>query len=367
MADDSLSLRSAPFLDALLASGPCAGPGTQRDLYAELIGSWEADLVDHLPAGDRRLTAEVHFAWILEGRAVQDVWIVPARSERGPGLASAGNRCGTTVRRYDPALDAWRISWWNPVDGSEAHLVGRREAGRIVHTGTGSDGRLLRWSFVELGPRTFHWRGERSPDGGRSWISEAEFFGRRRLERAARERRLSWIWSDRPGLESLRLVQDEAGARADGRVLIVLDGTPLSVHYHVAHDPSWNLRSAEVELEHAGARRTLALARDARGRWSRDGSECPELAGCEDVDLMFSPYTNTPVLLARPLAPGGERILRAAWVTVPELAVRVAEQEYTRLGTGERYRYRNRTSGFTGELTLDPDGLVREYGPWRRA
>jgi hypothetical protein len=31
-----------------------------------------------------------------------------------------------------------------------------------------------------------------------------------------------------------------------------------------------------------------------------------------------------------------------------------------------RYRYRNLESGFVSELTLGDDGLVLEYGPWRR-
>jgi hypothetical protein len=56
-----------------------------------------------------------------------------------------------------------------------------------------------------------------------------------------------------------------------------------------------------------------------------------------------------------------------AWVRWPELEVGPVEQEYTRLGAGapERYRYRNLDSGFEGELTVDDDLLVIDYGPWR--
>jgi hypothetical protein len=86
-----------------------------RDLYGPLIGSWEGEVVDHLEDGsERRQTAEFHFAWVLEGRAVQDLWIAPARRGRS-GPPGPGNRYGTTLRFYDPRIDAWRITWINPV------------------------------------------------------------------------------------------------------------------------------------------------------------------------------------------------------------------------------------------------------------
>jgi hypothetical protein len=88
---------------------------------------------------------------------------------------------------------------------------------------------------------------------------------------------------------------------------------------------------------------------------------------------MVTPFTNTPPLRACPLAPGEARSLRVAWVRWPELEVVPVEQEYRRVGASgpetpgapERYRYRNLDSGFEGELTVDDDLLVIDYGPWR--
>jgi hypothetical protein len=170
------------FLEALRSQGPPEDRKGASGLYDGLIGSWDAEVVDPLPDGsDRRQSGEIHFAWVLEGRAVQDVFIAPARSERPvTSPPSAGNRYGTTLRVYDSSIDAWRITWINPVTGAENRLVGRPEGQQIIHRGTDAAGRPIRWSFVEIRPDSFHWRDERSEDGGGSWICDIEFFARRR-------------------------------------------------------------------------------------------------------------------------------------------------------------------------------------------
>ncbi len=63
-------------------------------------------------------SGEWHFGWALEGRAVQDVWIVPPRGELRRGDAAANvNSYGTTLRVYDPDIDAWRDAMDRSGDG----------------------------------------------------------------------------------------------------------------------------------------------------------------------------------------------------------------------------------------------------------
>jgi hypothetical protein len=46
-----------------------------------------------------------------------------------------------------------------------------------VQEGQDANGTLTRWSFSEITPDTFHWRGERSSDRG--WRLQVEVFARR--------------------------------------------------------------------------------------------------------------------------------------------------------------------------------------------
>ena len=101
------------FLDVLHADGPANDRTEKMALYGQFIGSWDTDIVTHEQNGvEHRGNGEIRFGWVLEGRAIQDVWMIPRRAERRPGypvLPVAGNWYGTTLRVYDPGIDAWHI------------------------------------------------------------------------------------------------------------------------------------------------------------------------------------------------------------------------------------------------------------------
>jgi carbon monoxide dehydrogenase subunit G len=155
------------FLDALHAAGPAADRAGKMDLYGWLVGSWELDVSRYLDDGsERRIPGTWHFGWALEGRAVQDVWIVAPRY-------------GTTLRTYDPAIDAWHIQWTEPVSQSYLTMIGRRQGGDIVQDGKDAAGNPIRWSFTEITPNSFRWLGETSRDGGATWRLDVAFLARR--------------------------------------------------------------------------------------------------------------------------------------------------------------------------------------------
>lgn len=170
------------FLNALHAEGASVDCGANMDLYGWLVGSWDLDVTGFLPDGkQRRRPGEWHFGWALEGRAIQDVWIVPPRGAGRRGDAAANvNSYGTTLRTYDPRIDAWHIQWTDPVTQTYFTMIGRKEGDTIVQLGKSPDGNLIRWSFSEITPDAFLWRGEMSADAGTTWRRTVEFTARRK-------------------------------------------------------------------------------------------------------------------------------------------------------------------------------------------
>jgi len=168
---------TASFLDALAADGPAPDRIGQMDLYGWLIGAWELDVTRYIPDGkERRRKGEWHFGWVLEGRAIQDVWIVPPRGQLRNGDAAANAYSyGSTLRIYDPRIDAWQIQWTDPVMQNFLTMTGRKQGNDIVQLGRDNDGRPIRWSFSQITPRSFLWRGETSHDDGATWRRDVEF------------------------------------------------------------------------------------------------------------------------------------------------------------------------------------------------
>ena len=168
------------FIEALHTDGPAPDRRDKMGLYGWLIGRWEMDAAHHQDDGStRRSRGEIHFGWVLEGRAIQDVWIVPARDARRAEPPAWGDFYGTTLRVYDPGIDAWHIVWIDPVKQVYRRMIGRARGSDIVQEGKDDTGAAVRWSFTAITPNSFHWLAERSPDGGATWRLLVEFFARR--------------------------------------------------------------------------------------------------------------------------------------------------------------------------------------------
>jgi hypothetical protein len=176
----NMHVRNSALVEALLSDGPAADRAEKMGLYGWLIGDWEMQSVYHQTDGStRKGHGEIHFGWALQGRAIQDVWRIPGRNPDGPDDPSESLMYGTTLRIYDPGIDAWHILWSDPVKQYYSRQIGRGDGADIVQQGTDDNGTLARWRFTEIKANSFHWLGERSADGGTTWRLEVEFFVRR--------------------------------------------------------------------------------------------------------------------------------------------------------------------------------------------
>lgn len=161
------------------------------------------------------------------------------------------------------------------------------------------------------------------------------------------------------GLEHLLLTDGAAD-----RVLLAIDEQrgAFRLTYRLTCDEGWRLRSADLHATLGHERRSLSLVSDGAGRrHDGDGGTRPDLAGCIDIDIWPTPFTNSLPIRRQPMAIGERREFTMAWVAGPELSVAAKAQAYTRLAD-RRYRFESLDgSGFTAELPVDADGLVLDY------
>ncbi len=120
----------------------------------------------------------------------------------------------------------------------------------------------------------------------------------------------------------------------------------------------------------------IEIAVDSAGLWRLNGRDCPEVAGCIDLDLNFSPSTNLLPIRRLDLAIGQGAPVRAAWLRFPSFPLEPLDQLYRRVDDSH-YRYESAGGEFTADLEVDASrsrrtaedsqSPVRAPAPARRA
>ena len=151
---------------------------------------------------------------------------------------------------------------------------------------------------------------------------------------------------------------------------------PYRVDYRLDASAGFVTRELDLTAVGEGWRRRLLLRRAAEGDWSADveeggdppggawDGERPDLSEALDIDVGFSPLTNSMPILRQGLHRKGSREFVMAWVSVPDLHVTRSRQRYEHVrahGRGGTVRFLEVDSDFTAELELDPAGLLVFY------
>jgi hypothetical protein len=134
-------------------------------LFGQFIGDWDITEARYpQPDGSEiKRKGEIHFGWILDGRAVQDVWMMYDEKTRRAVPA------GTTIRFYDREIDAWHSIWISPVQNALQTFIARKVNDEIVLEGRTKEGYPENWIFSQITPTSFRWRSMETHDNGKTW------------------------------------------------------------------------------------------------------------------------------------------------------------------------------------------------------
>jgi hypothetical protein len=171
-----------PIFAALRANGPHPSLTEELNDFGQFVGQWDMDVTFFDEAG----VLVYHepgmwsFAWVLDGRAIQDVLTYPRVDETGRVLG-----IGTTLRYYDRRTRKWTVTWNGVVTGVTIVLSGGRFDSELRLDGADADGKLNRWIFTEITDDRFVWSGYESDDDGASWRLEQRMIGLRRRDVSA--------------------------------------------------------------------------------------------------------------------------------------------------------------------------------------
>lgn len=175
----------------------------------------------------------------------------------------------------------------------------------------------------------------------------------------------AWRHRDgRDGFEVVFLHTTTDRHRVEGHTTAIEGGQAWAVHYSIVVDGDWATQTAHVVARSSLGRRELRLEADGNGAWLVDDHPAPQLAGCLDVDLESSAFTNALPVHRLRLRDGQRADAPAVYVRALDLVVERLEQSYLRTGSegeNERYDYSAPRFDYSGQLVYDSFGLLLDY------
>ena len=176
-------------------------------------------------------------------------------------------------------------------------------------------------------------------------------------------RSILWRRLDVRGHDAAWLSRADAGWRIAGAAAFAReeDREPCGLAYVVTCDDTWATRRLRLSGWSGGNAVDVSIEVAPDRRWFMNGQEIVRVAGFVDLDLAFTPATNTIALRRLNLAVGAPRVaLTSAWLTFPALTLEPLPQAYRR-ASDRRYEYQAPTLDFSTELVVNDDGFVVEY------
>lgn len=173
-----------------------------------------------------------------------------------------------------------------------------------------------------------------------------------------------WRRIDVPGHDACRLESRDGGWSLAGSAVFLHAGAPARLDYEVLCDGDWNTRRGEVRGWLGARSIERRVERTSGGVWTLDGVVTAGVEDCSDLDLGFTPATNTISLLRLGLAVGQAAEVPVAWLSDDIAALERLAQHYERRSETE-YAYRSPSSRYAAVLEVTPAGFVRRYpGLW---
>ena len=172
-------------------------------------------------------------------------------------------------------------------------------------------------------------------------------------------RTILWNKLDSPGMEYCYVYHIQNQWLMWGTALLADQGQPVQLTYRITCAEDWTTRGLVLNLLR-GEHRAQRMADVRAGVWQIYPESSSTLEGCTDLDLGFTPCTNSLPIKRLNLAVGQSADITAAWLRFPELEFVPLRQRYTRLEE-QLYLYESLESGYRARLDVDDFGLVTHY------
>ena len=167
------------------------------------------------------------------------------------------------------------------------------------------------------------------------------------------------------GREYYSLENCLANIKADG---ITVNSTIIGYYeekiyraeYIIKTNKLWETIYFEINSWHDNKTQLLKFNGDGKGNWTSNGETADEFAGCIDVDIPLTPFTNTLPIKRLNLSKGQSQEIKVIYCDILAENVKAVSQKHTCI-SDTFYDYENVPNDFEATIQVDNLGFVVNY------
>lgn len=173
-----------------------------------------------------------------------------------------------------------------------------------------------------------------------------------------------WRRLSGPGHEICWLYAGDAVHMISGQAIWRAPSGLAHFSYAVTHDMEWRCRHARIQGMLDDRQVDLTLTRNDDGQWTTGDRVIPDSDHLQDIDLGFTPATNTPTLRRLMKSDDTRHEVDVLWLDEENWQLKPLRQIYERKDEG-LWSYASPDHDFAAVLTVNAHGFVTDYpGLW---
>jgi hypothetical protein len=178
------------------------------------------------------------------------------------------------------------------------------------------------------------------------------------------ERTVMWNRLDVTGMDACQFRSRSDGWSIAETAISIADGSVARLSYEVTCFSDWSARTASVSGWIRDREISLSLERTVAALWHVNGAPIEGTSALVDIDLGFTPATNTNAIRRLDLRLGENIETTALWLDASDWTLKPLRQTYRRKSE-KVFAYASPLHDYSADITVDSFGVLQDYpGLW---
>lgn len=174
------------------------------------------------------------------------------------------------------------------------------------------------------------------------------------------QKNILWTGREYYSLENCLIEIANTGTTVSSTIIGLYQQKLYRVEYRIETNSNWETRRVEVRCQHDSLLQSFTFESDGKGNWFVNGKEEVRFAGCIDVDIPLTPFTNSLPINRLHLGAGNAQTIRVIYIDLLEKQIKPVQQKYVCISKTE-YHYENIPNDFEANIMVDELGFVVDY------